>query len=317
MQEQLNEIVNSLGTAEKELIEKNYLDKLSLWARLIDEVEAGLPFIYDIPNTGNYFQNTKSEYQTILDGVRSLNIVENASRITNLQNRFQNFAQQHFGSLVDQKQKIQAVTQDKTDINELHKVLAEAQEQAVTIQKQNLDFEKSFKANLEKQASGSQKVLATYFKKRLKDLKTNEATDPEKWLEKRNQWFKTLLAAILTAGIAFLAIFNMGWLKGYELQLTLMKVAIIAVLYLQYHFAAKNYHIYADLVAKYEHLAVISETMTDFTAAAFENEELNTVVYTNAAKTLFSEVNTGHLKQVVQEASVIENFINQIPKGGQ
>ena len=109
-------------------------------------------------------------------------------------------------------------------------------------------------------------------------------------------------------------IFNYGWLSGYELQLTLAKVAIIAILYLQYHFAAKNYHIYADLVAKYEHLAVISETMTDFTAAAFDNEELNTVVYANAAKTLFSEVNTGHLKQISQEPSIIENFINQIPK---
>lgn len=148
-------------------------------------------------------------------------------------------------------------------------------------------------------------------------MKTNVATDPDSWLQKRQHWFKWLLGTIILFALSFIFIFANGWLKEYELQLALLKVAVIALLYLQYHFAAKNYHIYADLVAKYEHLSVISETMTDFTAAAFDNEELNTVVYTNAAKTLFSEVNTGHLRQVSQEPSVIENFINQIPKNSQ
>lgn len=314
MQEQLSGLIAKLGTAEKELVEKNFQAKMEVWARLIDEVEAGLPFIQDISNANSYFQQIKQQYQQLLGEISSLNIVQDANQVTRIQNHFQSFSQQYFERLLDYKQKIQAVTEDKSDIDELRKVLVEAQEQAAAIQKQTLDFEKSFKTNLEKQASGSQKVLATHFKKRLKELRTNDDTNPAKWLEKRNWWFVALLSTIVAFAAVFLVIFNNGWLKGYEIQLALMKLAVITILYLQYHFAAKNYHIYADLIAKYEHLAVISETMTDFTAAAFDNEELNTVVYTNAAKTLFSEVNTGHLKHISQEPSVIENFINQIPK---
>lgn len=316
MQERLRELVAELGVAEKDVVEKNFLDKLTLWARLIDEVEAGLPYIEDLNNTGSYFQQARSQFEQILAGISVLNIASDASQVSQIQNYYRNF-KQYFNQLIDLKLKIQAVTEDRSDINALRKVLAEAQEQAAAIQKQNLDFEKSFKTNLEKQAKGSQKVLATYFKKRLKELKADDSTNPAKWLEKRNWWFGTLLSVIGAFAVTYIFIFNNEWFRGYELQLTLIKVAVVAILYLQYHFAAKNYHIYADLVAKYEHLAVISETMTDFTAAAFENEVLNTVVYSNAAKTLFGEVNTGHLKQASQEPSVIENFINQIPKGGQ
>ena len=316
MQDRLKQIVSGLGVPEKAVVETNFLDKLTLWARIVDEVEAGLPYINDIYNVASNFQQAKSQLEQIFAGISVLNVSSDASQIPQIKSYYDNFSQ-YFNQLIELKLKIQAITEDNTDITALRKATSDAKKQAAEIEKQTADFEKSFKENLDKQASGSQRVLATHFKKRLKELKTSDDTNPAKWLEKRNWWFITLLSTIVTFVVVFLFIFNAGWFKGYELQLALMKLAIVTILYLQYHFAAKNYHIYADLVAKYEHLAVISETMTDFTAAGFENEELNTVVYTNAAKTLFGEVNTGHLKQMGQEPSVIENFINQIPKGGQ
>lgn len=306
MQDRLKDIVANLGVAEKDVVEKNFLEKLSLWARLIDEVEAGLPYIRDLSNTTNHFNQTKSQYEQILNHIAGMNIAQDAGRVTQVQQYFNQF-RQYLNQLIDLKQKINTLTEDTTDIAALKRVVSDAK-------KQRVEFEKSFKDNLEQQASGSQRVLATYFKKRLTELKKNEETSPIKWLERRHFWFKTLLIVIACFAASFIIVFALGWLKGYEIQLALLKVAVVTLLYLQYHFATRNYNIYADLVAKYEHLAVISETMTDFTAASFDNEELNNAVYVNAAKTLFSEVGTGHLKQQTNEPSVIENIINQMPR---
>ncbi len=57
MQERLKEVIESLGVAEKAVVEKNFWEKLTLWARLIDEVEAGLPFISDLNNTTRNYHN--------------------------------------------------------------------------------------------------------------------------------------------------------------------------------------------------------------------------------------------------------------------
>lgn len=307
MQEQLDGIMAKLGTAEKELVESNFLSKMKIWAHLIDEVEAGLPFIQDIPNIESYFQQIKSQYQQLINEIAGLNIVQDASQVTRLQGYFSNFAQQYFERLVDQKQKIQAVTEDKTDISALKKVISDAK-------KQRIEFEKSFKENLEKQTSGSQRTLAQHFETRLRELKSSDDTNPHKWMEKRIFWMRVIAGVLVAMIVLYIFLIGSGWIKGYELTVAIIKAALIALLYLQYHFATKNYHIYADLVARYEHLKVISKTMTDFTAASFDNPSLNEAVYSNAAKTLFSELNTGHLKQQPGDSSIIENFINQIPK---
>lgn len=309
MEDRIKKAINKLGVAERDVIERNSMgSKLITWARLLDEVRGNLDAVIELPSVQSAFDGANRYYENIMKEVESLDV--SSGGITNLKSHYDEFARSHLQSLLGIKQDIQALSSDTVNTQQLKKLIKDAKQA-------QLDFEKSFKENLEKQAGGSQKTLAVYFKRRLKELKTNDATNPGKWMQKRSWWFAILLIVIAIFAVLLIVVFINGWLKDYIIQLTLIKAAAITVLYMQYHFAAKNYHIYADLVAKYEHLAVISETMTDFTAAEFGNEELNTVVYTNAARTLFSEVNTGHLKQVSSEPSVIENFINQIPKSGQ
>ncbi len=306
MQERLKEVIESLGVAEKAVVEKNFLEKLTLWARLIDEVEAGLPFISDLNNTTSNFNQCKNQYEQIINTISGMNIAQDASRVTQVQNYYDNF-RQYLAQLIDLKQKIQTLTEDTADITALKKVVADAK-------KQRVEFEKSFKENLEKQTTGSQRTLAEHFEKRLQELKSNDDTNPHKWMEKRVFWMRVIAGVLMAMIIVYVLLISCGWIKGYELTVAIVKAALIALLYLQYHFATKNYHIYADLVARYEHLKVISKTMTDFTAASFDNPSLNEAVYANAAKTLFGELSTGHLKQQPGDSSIIENFINQIPK---
>lgn len=309
MEGRITKALDSLGVAEKDVVSRQGIGpKVTLWGRLLDEVRDSLDLVSELPRVQDYFNQANSYFENVITSIENLDVSNGG--ISDVKSYYDEFSRSHLPNLLNIKQDIQALSTDSTNLATLRKLIKDAK-------LQQAEFEKSFKTNLEKQASGSQRVLATHFKKRLEELKASDETNPTKWLEKRNWWFVTLLSTIVTFAAVFLFIFNAKWFEGYELQLALMKLAVIAILYLQYHFAAKNYHIYADLLAKYEHLAVISETMTDFTAAAFDNEELNTVVYTNAAKTLFGEVNTGHLKQITQEPSMIENFINQIPKGGQ
>ncbi len=306
MQDRLKEIIESLGVAEKDVVEKNFLEKLKLWARLIDDVEVGLPYISDLSNTQNYFNQSKTQYEQILNTISGMNIAQDDGRVGQIRSQYDNY-RQYVNQLIELKQKIQALTEDTTDVNALKKVVADAK-------KQRVEFEKSFTENLEKQTKGSQRTLAEHFEARLNELKTDKNTDPAEWMRKRTFWLRILGGALVVMILIYILLVSNGLIKGYELPVAIAKAALIALLYLQYHFATKNYHIYADLVAKYEHLKVISKTITDFTAASFDNPSLSEAVYSNAAKTLFSELNSGHMKQQPGDSSIIENFINQVPK---
>lgn len=310
MQELLKNTIEKLGIAEKDVIEKNYLDKLRLWARLLDETEAGMPFIEDISNSQSNFNQIKQQYEQILNNISGLNIAADAGRVTQIQQYISNF-KQYFNQLVDLKQKIQAVTEDRTDINALKKVNAEARRR-----KEELD--KSFSEYTQKQVENSTRTLAKYFDKRLQQLKSkdNKLSNPEIWARKRAVWLGVLIGAIILLGGLYAWLIGSKSIGGYEWQVLFLKFTVLAVLYLQYHFATKNYHIYADLLARYEHLSVISKTMTDFSAAAYEDEILRESVLSNASKTLFADITTGHMKNAEKEASVFENVINQMPKIG-
>jgi hypothetical protein len=88
----------------------------------------------------------------------------------------------------------------------------------------------------------------------------------------------------------YLTMIHNHWIDGYELQVALIKLVVISFVYAQYHFATKNYYVSSDMLHKYEHLAVISKTMTDFIAATFDDDILKENVLSNASKTLFSEL---------------------------
>jgi hypothetical protein len=308
MQDRLKELVAGLGALEQDLVEKKYLEKIMLWARLLDEVEAGLPYIEDISHSRENLNQCKQQFEHILNSLNGLDIAQDANRVTQIDQYVSGY-RQYFNILVELKQKLQAVTEDRTDLNALKRVNAEAK-------RRKAELEKSFSDYSQKQAENSTRTLAKYFDLRLKELKSdkNQLTNPEAWARKRAIWLTVLIVAIVVLGGAYFLLMSYDAIKGYEWQFLAIKLTVLAVLYLQYHFATKNYHIYADLVARYEHLSVISKTMTDFSAAAYEDEILRESVLSNASKTLFADINTGHQKSAEKEASIFENVINQIPK---
>lgn len=310
MQGQLIERINSLGTAEKDLVTNNLLPQIQTWARLLDEIEANIHLVAGLSHADtNYTQSKQQFEQTILKNIEDLNIASDSNSYNRLTEACRNY-HQYYGQLVDIKTKILAINNDLTDIDALKKVVADAK-------KQKSEFEKSFSENIEKQTKGSTRTLAKHFELRLKELKNkeNKLTNPDVWAESRTKWLWGLIVTLAVFVLVYGSLINLKIIDGYEWQVLSLKLTVLATVYLQYHFATKNYHIYADLVARYEHLSVISKTMTDFSAAAYEDEVLRESVLSNASKTLFADISTGHLKNAEKEASIFENVINQIPKG--
>jgi hypothetical protein len=310
MQQRLNEVIEKLGVAEKEIVEKKFYSKLIIWTRLVDEVEAGLTYIDDLSNKTQSFESIKSNLGNLVDQVAALSIGDDPSGVTTIQQSYSAFAQRDYEHLLDLKLLLRAATEDLTDIQSLKKINAEAV-------KRKTELEKAFSDYTSKQSENSTRTLAKYFDIRLKDLKSNnnKLTSVNSWNKNRGFWLKCLAAAVAVFILTAIILIKNDQFKGNEIQIVSIKLTVIAILYSQYHFATKNFHIYADLVARYEHLSVIAKTMTDFSAAAYEDDILRESVLSNASKTLFSDVTTGHQKNAEKESSVFENIINQTPKG--
>lgn len=309
MQEQLSGLMNTLGSAEKDLVTKNHLEQLKLYARLLDEVGANLHVLGGMANTENYYNQSRQQFdQLIISRLKGLNLADSPDSYQNLKTGILSYGQ-YFTQIVDMKTKILAINNDLTDLGAVKRANTEAK-------KLKQELEKSFSEYTQKQAEQSTRTLAKYFEARLADLKRkdNKMTSSEFWAKRRAIWLGTLTVAISVLAILYFIMIQNNLFSGHEWQILLLKSTLIAILYLQYHFATKNYHIYADLVAKYEHRSVISKTMTDFSAAAYEDEILREAVLSNASKTLFSDIESGHQKSADKEVSVFENIINQMPK---
>ena len=309
MQDQLTERIKALGTAEREIVTNSHLAKLEVWARLLDEVGANLHLLEGINNSESHYNQSKQQFeQGVINRLSNLNLVDNPNSYQELKNSIANY-DQYFAQLLDLKAKVLAVNNDLTNLDAIKRANSEAK-------KRKDELDKSFSDYTQKQAEQSTRTLAKYFKVRLEDLKhkDNKLTNPAFWAKRRTQWLWALISAVLVLAILYFVMIQAKLFVGYEWQILVLKAAIIAIFYLQYHFATKNYHIYADLVAKYEHRSVISKTMTDFSAAAYEDEVLREAVLSNASKTLFSDIDSGHQKNADKDATVFENIINQIPK---
>lgn len=309
MQDKLSERIKALGTAEKDIVTTNHLGQLEMWARLLDEVGANLHVLDSIGHSDSNYTQSKQQFETnILNSLANLNLANDPNSYQNLKNNISGY-RQYFSLLVDMKTKILAINNDLTDLEAIKRANSEAK-------KRKDELEKSFSDYSQKQAEESTRTLAKYFEVRLKDLKhkDNMLTNPKYWANKRSQWLGILMFTVFAlAALQFLMIRSELSL-GYEWQILLLKVTVIAILYLQYHFATKNYHIYAELVAKYEHRNVISKTMTDFSEAAYQDQILREAVLSNASRTLFSDIDSGHQKNADKDSTVFENIINQIPK---
>ncbi len=306
-EKELEEIVGGLGATEQSFIKERYLPEIKNWAALIDQINGYADRFDDFSdNFRNELANNINAFDELLAQVKVLNISEDPASPEHVRNRFNSFKNE-YQQLLSKKSLLESSIINIADIEGLKKVVANAKKEAA-------NFEKSFTESLQKRARGSQRTLAKYFAERLKELRSDDQTNPEKWLEKRAFWgWILVLAAAFLIGCYVLFI-HRGWIKGFEVQVGLLKLAILAFVYTQYHFATKNYYISSEIIAKYEHLTVISKTMTDFIAAAFEDEILKENVLSNASKTLFSDIKTGYTKQDSTETSLIENIINQIPK---
>jgi hypothetical protein len=312
MQDLLLERIKALGTAEKDIVTKNHLIQLETWARLLDEVGANLHVLAGFGNSEAQYNQARQQFeQSVLNYLNTLDLANDPNSYQNLKSQIANF-EQYFPQLVDMKTKILTINNDLTDLEAIKRANSEAR-------KRKDELEKSFSEYTQKQAEESTRTLAKYFEARLKDLKRkdNTLTSPEFWAKRRTQWLGALIGAVFVLAILYFVMIQNKLFQGYEWQILILKAAVVAIFYLQYHFATKNYHIYADLVAKYEHRSVISKTMTDFSAAAYEDEILREAVLSNASKTLFSDIDSGHQKSTDKDGSVFENIINQIPRNGQ
>lgn len=327
MQRELNNIYNSLGEKEKIAIDGEYKIKLDKLVIIIDQIDNYGDSLYDLSdakitfrpkNSYNNVSKTYPEYfdqaknavsQQIFPKIQSFQFSTGTQPIENIVNEV---FSEYYANLVAIKRDLIAINTDLSDIKQLEKTVSDAK----TAQK---NFQKSFKENLQKQTENSARTLATHFGTKLsflnKDAKTNE-TNPIYWLNKREFWLKILVIAIVVLVVIYiLLIIFLDKFAEYAIQVAIAKITLLAILYTQYYFATKNYHIYADLSEQYSHLEIIAQTITDFTATLPEDATLKESIIGNASKTLFSELHTGHTKNSdPRESSMIENFINQIPK---
>lgn len=307
MEAKLGEIIAGLGSTERSHVAENYQAELENWAKMIDEINSYETLSVLPENKINDYNEQQRQFDTLLQRVKALNIAQNSDSIRNLQSYVDSFRRSYYYPMLEFRNLLRVSTLDVKDIEDLRKTIANAK-------KEQQNFEKSFQESLQKQTTNSTRTLAAHFQKRLEDIKTNDETSPRKWLRKRSIWLTSLLSSILVlSGLYIVLVVCFGDMaKEYGIQIIIAKAAIIALFYIQYHFATKNYHIYADLAVKYEHMVVVSRTMTDFVAIAIDDEKLRQAVLDTAAKTLFAEVSTGHLKER-RDSPTFENIINQLP----
>ncbi len=307
-EKEFDDLISSLGKTEQSFIKEKYYAEIKRWAILIDEINGYGDSLVNFPESfHNDLTTDIGDFNTVIDQIRALNISEDPAGPEHVKNRYTNFRNSTYLRLLNKKSILETATLKVSDLESLKKVTADAKKQAE-------NFRKSFEESLQKQSSGSTRTLAKHFDTRLKNLKNTDETNPNKWLKKRHFWGWVLGLTLVAIAVLYIAGASYHWFKGFELQVAAIKLGALVLIYSQYHFSTKNYHIYADLVAQYEHMAVISKTITDFIASAYDDDLLKESILGSASKTLFSDINTGHSKGDNGDSPVLENIINSWPK---
>jgi hypothetical protein len=309
MQDKLQATLNDLGSAERGLVEDQYLNDLKRWAQIFDQVSAR-PDVLATFGEGqqNEFKGLIADMENVLAHIANLNMVERPTALHEARDRVDSFKNGSYTRLLDFKNRVQGVELDTLDLEAMKKVVEDAKIQAE-------DFKKSFASSLRKQARGSTKTLERHFNEKIRALKDGQLTSPEVWQGKRNFWLWVLVGGATGLSLAYVWLM-ISWpdFPNYAIQIAVAKLVLLGLAYLQYNFSTRNYHISSDQIAHYEQQEVIARTLTDFTATATEDAVLKESILTNATKTLFAEIKTGHLKDRGKDGSVVENIINQIPK---
>ncbi len=316
MQERLESTLIQLGSAERSLVEEQYGTDLRRWAEAFDQIYARPDMLAALGDASQTeFNNLLTDMEAIYSDISRLNMLENPTALEHVKNRMTGFKNAGFVRLLDLKNRLRAIDLDTSSVDAIRQLLEEAKLQAQEYKNQNEENAKSFAENLKKQAKGSTRTLAQHFHDKLKALNADELTSPTKWQKKRIVWLRILVIAVVLLPIAYVVLLIvLPELQNYAIQIGIAKLTIVGLAYLQYNFAARNFHISADYIARYEQQEVIAKTLNDFIATASEDSVLKEHILSNATKTLFAEINTGHLKDRGQDGSMVENIINQWPK---
>lgn len=121
---------------------------------------------------------------------------------------------------------------------------------------------------------------------------------PRGWLGSRNILFVVIVALIVCAIFAYIKTFiimdSSNWEKLWNVHLGILLVALLSALYAGLYFSTKNYDREKDLEYKNKIRANIANTWLTFSAG--QSESVRDIVTKEAAKTLFSDLETTNEK---------------------
>lgn len=231
MQEKLKATLDALGSAERSLVEEQYGADMGRWAQLFDQISTRPDVLATFGEPAqNDFQNLISDMEAILADISKLNMLENPSALEHVRNRVTSFKNGAYTRLLDFKNRVQSVEFDTSNLEVLKKVLEDAQRQADEYRKQIEENSKTFADNLQKQAKGSTRTLAKHFNDKLKELATNDLTNPKKWEEKRIFWLRILVVAAILLPFLYVGMLALyPELQKYAIQIGIAKLALLGL----------------------------------------------------------------------------------------
>jgi len=308
-EKELKQVIESLGAAEQKHTNDNFSGKLSDWARLIDRVDELKPTVDSVitQNTVDKANQAKAQFDEILNHLKGLDFNTNSQTIPHIQSLIENFrAQGHAEELLSVIQKAKALSEDTDNAEQMKKLITKAAAERKR-------FEKSIAETTTEVEKGATRTLAIHFQNRIDELESTDSTNPVKLLTQRNKWLIALTLIAFALVILYVLFANQGWLEGYELSVLFAKAAVVFIISSQVYFKQRNFNIYSDLIARYKHMYVIASTITDYLGVD-SDAELKTKLINTGVDTMFSSVETGHLKHSdFHNREHISNVIENIP----
>ncbi len=289
---QLETVVGGLQQPEKEYIKANYLDDLSYWASLLDRAESLHSTVEKVSDNIplDKLQRAIDDFNGITRDIERFSI-DHSNSVQHVKNRVLDF--KGLGRVVDVLEFINIARATGDDTGQAAQLKALMEEAKLA----EAQFRKSFHAELRKQQRGATRTLARHYEVRIKELMGNESTNPELLLEARNKWMVILgiVIVLLTGSYIWLRIVDFIPQQD-EAPLILAKVTLLFLISSHVYFKQRNFNIYSDLIARYKHMHIIASTITDFSGPDID-QVLKEKLINSGVETMFTKIDTGHLKQ--------------------
>lgn len=306
----LEQTISILGKAEREHIKSEFYEILRLWADLLDQVES-IPqnsFESLSETRHNQFNESRNDYSAILSDISSLDFKTNAQALDHINSRvlaFKNSGRaEDLASILSISN---ALNSEARDVAELKSLISRARDERKI-------FDASFTKNIERQRRATSRTLAKYYRERINEIESEPHTNPANLLAARNMWSRILVETIVLFSLSYylLSVFNL--ISTSEIGLLASKAAILFVLSAQVYFKQRNFNIYSDMVAKYKHMLIVASTLTDYLHEDTD-QTLKTKMVEIGVSTMFSGIDTGHLKQSdFHNNDKVTNIVEYLPK---